>query len=340
MTLTGREAYMLKMNPLTGIAALLFLSIPATGPAAEPSAHRDIQPEIRLSVGRLNGKTGEFVYDAFGAASGIPGYKVSELQWQLNDVYMLGLGASVSATPRLRFNVDYWRNVSEGYGAMDDFDWLYVGLDWSHWSYHEDTAVTEVSSLDLNGEFTLFDFIDEKSNTAITGLLGYKQERLAWQAKGGFGIYSDLENNGFRDVLVSFPDVPVITYKQDFQMPYIGIGIRSEANTRSMPIVLSASFRYSNQVHGDSVDTHHLRDLRFEDSGDHGTWQAYDIGIDFHFRPSLAFNLTYAAQRYAEIKATTTVTDLTTGEKTFFPGDSAGLDHRSNMVSLGLTYKF
>jgi plasminogen activator len=223
---------------------------------------------------------------------------------------------------------------------MDDFDWLYVGLDWSHWSYHEDTAVNEVSSLDLNGEFTLFDFTGERNATTITGLLGYRQDRLDWQAKGGFGIYSDIENQGFRDVQVTFPNVPVISYEQVFDTLYIGVGLRAVSNAGSRPITLSASFRYSNQAHGESDDIHHLRDLRFEDSGDHGTWQAYDIGIDFHFSSSLAFNLSYAAQRYAEIKATTTVTDLTTGEKTFFSGDASGLDHRSDLVSLGLTYKF
>jgi plasminogen activator len=233
-------------------------------------------------------------------------------------------------------NVDYWTAPSDGNGTMDDYDWLYVGLDWSHWSHHDDTSVTEVGSLDLNGEFTLYDF--GKKKTVITGLLGFKHDTLAWQSVGGYGIYSS--TGGYRDLFVTFPNTPGISYEQTFYMPYIGVGVRATTNNGSMPIVLSASFRYSNQVHGEGVDIHHLRDLRFEDSGDGGKWQAYDINIDFHLSKTLALNLGYAAQRYAEVKATTTMTDLASGDKFFFPGDAAGLDNRSNLLKMGLSYRF
>jgi plasminogen activator len=325
-------------NGFIGLTALALSTIPAAGLAAAPMAGSGIQSEIRLSAGRLNGVSGEFVYDAFGADSGIPGYKISELKWQLESVYLVGLGASITPNEWLKLNVDYWTNPSDGNGTMDDYDWLYVGLDWSHWSHHDDTTVTEVGSLDLNGEFTLYDFGTKK--TVITGLLGFKHDTLAWQSKGGYGIYSDMANLGYRDLFVTFPNTPGISYEQTFYMPYIGVGVRAITNNGSMPIVLSASFRYSNQVHGEDVDIHHLRDLRFEDSGDGGRWQAYDINIDFHLNETLALNLGYAAQRYAEVKATTTITDLVSGDKFFFPGDAAGLDHRSNLLKMGLSYRF
>jgi plasminogen activator len=327
---------MVTKTGIIGLGLLSLSSLALASPAADTAAQRGVQSEIRLSAGRLNGVSGEFVYDAFGADSGIPGYKLSELQWQLESVYLVGLGASITPNEWLRLNVDYWTAPSDGNGTMDDYDWLYVGLDWSHWSHHDDTTVTEVGSLDLNGEFTLYDF--GKKKTVITGLLGFKHDTLAWQSVGGYGIYSS--TGGYRDLFVTFPNTPGISYEQTFYMPYIGVGVRATTNNGSMPIVLSASFRYSNQVHGEGVDIHHLRDLRFEDSGDGGKWQAYDINIDFHLSKTLALNLGYAAQRYAEVKATTTMTDLASGDKFFFPGDAAGLDNRSNLLKMGLSYRF
>jgi plasminogen activator len=327
---------MVTKTGIIGLGLLSLSSLALASPAADTAAQRGVQSEIRLSAGRLNGVSGEFVYDAFGADSGIPGYKLSELQWQLESVYLVGLGASITPNEWLRLNVDYWTAPTDGNGTMDDYDWLYVGLDWSHWSHHDDTSVTEVGSLDLNGEFTLYDF--GKKKTVITGLLGFKHDTLAWQSVGGYGIYSS--TGGYRDLFVTFPNTPGISYEQTFYMPYIGVGVRATTNNGSMPIVLSASFRYSNQVHGEGVDIHHLRDLRFEDSGDGGKWQAYDINIDFHLSKTLALNLGYAAQRYAEVKATTTMTDLASGDKFFFPGDAAGLDHRSNLLKMGLSYRF
>jgi plasminogen activator len=327
---------MVTKTGIIGLGLLSLSSLALASPAADTAAQRGVQSEIRLSAGRLNGVSGEFVYDAFGADSGIPGYKLSELQWQLESVYLVGLGASITPNEWLRLNVDYWTAPSDGNGTMDDYDWLYVGLDWSHWSHHDDTSVTEVGSLDLNGEFTLYDF--GKKKTVITGLLGFKHDTLAWQSVGGYGIYSS--TGGYRDLFVTFPNTPGISYEQTFYMPYIGVGVRATTNNGSMPIVLSASFRYSNQVHGEGVDIHHLRDLRFEDSGDGGKWQAYDINIDFHLSKTLALNLGYAAQRYAEVKATTTMTDLASGDKFFFPGDAAGLDNRSNLLKMGLSYRF
>ncbi|HEX9802831.1 MAG TPA: omptin family outer membrane protease, partial [Gammaproteobacteria bacterium] len=327
---------MVTKTGIIGLGLLSLSSLALASPAADTAAQRGVQSEIRLSASRLNGVSGEFVYDAFGADSGIPGYKLSELQWQLESVYLVGLGASITPNEWLRLNVDYWTAPSDGNGTMDDYDWLYVGLDWSHWSHHDDTTVTEVGSLDLNGEFTLYDF--GKKKTVITGLLGFKHDTLAWQSVGGYGIYSS--TGGYRDLFVTFPNTPGISYEQTFYMPYIGVGVRATTNNGSMPIVLSASFRYSNQVHGEGVDIHHLRDLRFEDSGDGGKWQAYDINIDFHLSKTLALNLGYAAQRYAEVKATTTMTDLASGDKFFFPGDAAGLDNRSNLLKMGLSYRF
>lgn len=312
-----------------GILSLIILSVAAQAETVGTVSDGGVDAELHVSMGLLNGRSGEYVYLA------LPGYKISQLDWDVSNVRMMGIGGSLRVNDRLRFNADHWRSVDEGDGTMDDYDWLYVGLDWSHWSRSEDTRVLDLSNTDVNAEVTLFEF--PQNDTAISALLGYKQEGIEWQAVGGYGIYSV---GGYRDTSVVFPNVPVITYEQRFDSPYIGLGLRSTGGRADLPIVLSAGIRYSPWVQGNAVDIHHLRALKFEDEGDGGKWMAYDVKIDFHVAQNLAVNLAYSSQTYDEIKGSTTVTDLATGAVFLYPGDAAGMDHSSSMISLGLSYAF
>ena len=317
--------------------ALLFTIVSTTALAEGvwSKSYNGIQTDLRVNAGRLSGDSGEYVYDAYGAASGIPGYKISELNWKIDSVYMLGIGASIRVNDWFILNADYWKNAAEGDGTMDDYDWLYVGLDWSHWSHHDDTTVTDVTSFDVNSEFKLFRFMEDK--TTLSAMLGYKRDHMAWESSGGYGVYSV---SSYRDTLVIFPNTPGISYMQTFEMPYAGLSISSLFKAQQVPVVLSASVRYSNVVHGEDVDDHHLRALRFEESGDNGKWNAFDIKLNFYPRKKWAIKLAYTQQDYEEIKASTVVTDLISGAVYFYPGASAGLDHRSSMISVGMSYQF
>lgn len=107
-----------------------------------------------------------------------------------------------------------------------------------------------------------------------------------------------------------------------------------------MDIKLSANLRYSQWTHGEDVDIHHLRDLRFEEEGDGGEWLGIDMLLDFRFHKNWSFLLGYSQNNYKEIKASMKVTDLITGDTTSYAGDSAGLDHSSGLLSLGMNYRF
>jgi plasminogen activator len=290
--------------------------------------------EYRVATGMLNGESGEYVYDADGFYTGIPGYKFSELKWELNDVHMLGVGGTYHANKRMRFNLDYWVNAGEQDGTMDDYDWVYVGSDWSHWSHHDNTAVTTAEKLDLNGDFTLY--ASRKSGGAISALVGYRQDRFGWESSGGYGIYSD---TAYRDTLVLFSDVPVISYEQTYRTPYIGVAMQSGGRGSGRKLQFDAKLRYSQWVSGEDVDHHLLRYLRFEEEGSGGDWIEYDVSLTYLLNKRASLNIAYSAQEYDEIKASTTVTDLLTGATTLYAGDSAGLDHSSQQLTLGFSFQ-
>ncbi|HEY0720220.1 MAG TPA: omptin family outer membrane protease [Gammaproteobacteria bacterium] len=302
--------------------------------ATQHTTHNETM-EIRLNGGYLTGQSGEYVYDADGAVTGIAGYKMSQLDWKIDTAYLVGVGASLKLGRRTRFNLDYWQNAADGEATMDDYDWFYVGADWSDWSHHENTTATEISNVDINGEFTFLKFDNEQAS--ITGIVGYRQDHLKWVAVGGTAIYSI---DSYRDSKVIFPETKGITYEQNFKTPYIGLGLHSAGESNELPIVLNASVQYSGWAQGDDSDTHHLRNLLFEESGDGGKWLGMNVSLEFFLSQVMSLNVAYAYQRYQEIKASTTMTDLTTGDVTYFGGASAGLEHSSRRTSVQFSYHF
>ncbi len=292
--------------------------------------------DIRLNVGTLSGKAGEYVYDPTGTESGIPGYKISQLNWTLEAVPMLGVGLSISPGKRLRFNFDYQRNIIDGKSTMDDYDWMYVGLDWSHWSHHDNTTVNRANNIDLNGEITLLQL--NRSKDAVTLLLGYKRSHIGWVARGGYGIYSDIEKRTYRDILLYFPpSVKGISYEQIFKLPYIGVGLHL---TGRKDTTLTARLRYSNRVSGEAIDYHHLRNLRFDEYGERGTWHALDLKAAIPIDRQLTLDISYTFEHHQEIKTMTVITDLLTGDKTVYPQGSGGMDRQSSLFAVGITGRF
>ena len=298
--------------------------------------------ELRVATALLNGQSGEYVSDPYGIHTGIPGYKLSELQWQLDNVLMLGVGVSYRANGRLSLNVDYWMldidipplDIDrDGDGVMDDYDWLIEGMDWTHWSHHDNTTVTDATKFDLNADFTLHS--DTAAGYAVNAKVGYRQDRFGWGSVGGYGIYTDTT---FRDTPVLFPDIPVITYEQTYRTPYLGLSLSAAGVGEGKRISLDASVRYSRWVRGDDVDVHILRDLRFETGGSGGSWREYGVSLSYLLDERLTLSLAYADQEYGETRGNTFVTDLLTGVMSMVPGETGSLDHHSRQISLGLRY--
>lgn len=314
--------------------ALMLCGLPLGAAAQTVAVSDDGMTQISLKAGMMSGESGEYVYDADGSASGISGYKLSELQWELDDVLMAGINLRHRFSEGFALGVDYWTNAGDGDGYMTDYDWLYIGLDWSHRSQHPNTTARDVNRLDISGEFLLNR--NEHERFEVYALLGYRRDHFDWQSKGGTAIYSNVT---FRDTYLVFADIPVISYEQTWQAPYLGLGIRSTSLVSGRRVTAEFNARYSVWAEGEDIDIHHLRDLRFEESGKDGQWLDLQLNVDVALDTNLDLTFGVSHSVYSEVKGPTTITDLTNGATSYYPGDAAGLDHSSTMLSLGLNYR-
>ncbi|MFO8025805.1 omptin family outer membrane protease, partial [Thiohalophilus sp.] len=109
-------------------------------------ASHDRQSEAWLAVGVAQGKANELVY---GQPSRWPrDYRLSQLIWETRQLPILSAGVR-ARSDRVTFNLRGRLGIPAGDAVMDDYDWLDVNRDWTHWSHHEDTAVIETWGWDL-----------------------------------------------------------------------------------------------------------------------------------------------------------------------------------------------
>ncbi len=313
----------------------LFLALPAyadTEPLPEGGKQANIRIErdvvvisAHMGVAYLNGDATELVYDAD------TGRKISELQWGLDNVYMLNVGAAVSPLSWLTLSADFWINLNKGDGDMDDYDFLATNYSgYTHWSHHDDTDLEQGLMLDLNAAFTFYSF----GETSFNGIVGYKYDNWEWESRGGTYTYSSYY---LFDTVGSFPDgEKAISYNHWFHVPYVGLGFESSAGK----VFFRGRVIASPLVSAEDEDIHHMRNLRFEEDFDTSSMYGVDLAIGYEVTPNFALTAAFKYQKYEEAKGETTITDLTTGQKYHYPGDAAGTDHTSSMISAGLEYRF
>lgn len=311
------------------------LASPAVAVEATKSATKETTISInhhvvvvsgRMSLGRATGEAEETVF--------VPelGHQLSKLQWDIDDVYMLGLGGSVAPLSWLKLNADVWFKINDGDGTMDDYDYFLLDSAYTDWSHHENVDLTKGLIFDVNAEFTFYRW--EKSN--FFGILGFKHDNWKWEARGGDYVYSTY---ALYDTVGSFADDQlVISYEQKFYAPYLGIGFSSDLDVT--PITFSGRFIYSPLVSAEDKDQHHLRNLVFEEDFDDGRLYAFDLNGAYRFTRNFALMASYHYQKYDRVRGGTTVTDLDTGEVTKYRGDVAGIDNDLGMFSLSAVFSF
>ncbi len=280
----------------------------------------------RMSLGIISGQSQELVY--------IPelNHKLSQLNWDIKDVYMLGLGGTVSPLPWLKFNIDVWLKLNEGEGNMDDYDWFLEDYQYTHWSHHEDVDLTKGLMFDVSADVKLY----EHEQTKFYGIAGFKHDTWEWKAYGGDYVYSSYY---LYDTVGSFVDGELgITYEQNFYVPYLGFGFTSDLT--ETPFTFSGRVIGSTFVYGEDKDQHHMRDLIFVEEFDSGQMFAVDLAGSYHFTQNVSLMFSYHYQDYQELKGETIITDISTGEVTKYNGDVAGMDHRSSMLSFSALYQF
>jgi plasminogen activator len=218
----GIRSCLLLLRACGAAAAALLPGLLATSAsAADRTAPVLANGTVSLEVytGAFSATARELVYDVPGT-----GQKVSQLNWQVDRAALLGARLSYAATPWLTLRADGWTAFAAS-SAMDDFDWLfgYSGADsWSDWSHHREVGLPVDYRLDASAEAAVW----RGSGTVLSVLAGLRYETMKWNARGGSYIYS---TNGFRDDVGSFdPGEPIISYRQWWTTPYLGVAVAHE----------------------------------------------------------------------------------------------------------------
>jgi len=278
----------------------------------------------RISAGLLTGQANELVYWPAGSDN-----KLSQLIWSIQNVLMVGAGVTIQPVEWLKINGDIFFNANSGSNELDDYDWRYTTSLWSDWSHHDDVELTKGTMFDVNAEFIFF----RNQNTAISAIVGYKQDNWEWEARGGEFIYSI---GGFRNTSGTFMDgVLGITYEQTFQVPYLGIGFEIDIE----PVTLDGRIAASFLSMASDTDHHHVRDLVYERDFDLGTMFSLNFGATYTFTKHIALGGRFQLTKYFTTTGDTTITRQTTGEQTVY-NDIAGIDNEISMFLLSLIFMF
>ncbi len=320
----------------TALATCFFLSVPSVDAAvnvvnSEKSAElvksENADGSVKFSLGLgaayLTGESHELVY--------WPEYnnhKASELTWKIDSLYMANINATLDIYNDWFIHFDGWFKVTDGDGAMDDYDWMNVGGDWTDWSHHDDTDVTSASMIDISGGWKAVN----KERFTLSGLVGYKRDVFGWESYGGSYIYSE---SGFRDSSGNFADGALgISYEQTFSSIYVGLGAEF---TLSDMISLSGRAIYSPIVQAEADDHHYESNFVTYDDFSGGDMFGFDVSVIINISKSLALDVGYSYLNYDEMQGDS---DWDYGYGIYTAADGAGADHNSSWFSVGLRYSF
>lgn len=295
-----------------------------------------------VSLSTINGTSKEVVYSGDD--------KISELTWRLEDVSLLGLNVSNLIHDQIVFNAGIKINTGNPDSTMDDYDWLSdVHNDWTHWSNHPETSVEEVFKLDVNLQGLIF----QSNKNTIYGIIGYKYDTFKWIASNtGTYTYTTADNtachndssisctynNNYRDTTwSSTSDSPGITYNQYFYGMYVGLGV---VGSFSDALVINGDIKYSPMISANDEDTHHNRDLYFEENFEDISLLELAVNLKYVLNKNFSFFLGYSYMEYELTKGDTYITDLSTNIVYYGGEDSSGISHDSYMYTYGIKLSF
>jgi plasminogen activator len=318
---------LLALSVLTAVPARAMhaSSAPPGGPQAQVGP---VSFSLGASIGLVDGTAYERVY-----APQVRDFKVSELTWDLKNIAMVGVQGTAEIEKRFRINLGYWSAVSEGDGSMVDRDWLLLDADsddeWTHESRHPDTTLDSGSMLDLNLDVRAFSL----GALSVSGIFGYKRDEWEWSARGGDYVYTwDTNGDGlisgdeFRAYRGSFPDGQlVIKYRQEYEVPYLGVGCEGEWGTFGV----HGHLLYSPWVSAADHDDHVLRDITFEGDFSDGSWFGAGLSANWLFAPRWFATAAVEYQKYDEMTSDVTIY-----------GDSSSVEMETVMLLLAAGFRF
>lgn len=277
---------------------------------------------ISSSIGMLNGKSLETVYDAN------TGHKESQLEWKIKNLAILKGDISWDAYSFLTLTAQGWTSITSGSGHMDDYDWnIAQQSGWTDHSSHPDTNINYANEYDLNLKGWIFQ--DNHIKAGIIG--GYQETRFSWTATGGTYNYDNGTDTG------TFPaGERGIGYRQQFTMPYIGLTGQYRIND----FEFNALFKFSDWVKAHDNDEHYKRSLTFREESTDSRFYGASVDAGYYFTPNAKIFADFTYNKYEEGKGSTQVYDNNTGSVESFGGESAGISNSNTVMTAGLLYRF
>lgn len=306
---------------------------------AEVFKHKNNKVLTYLSIGQASVKANELVYAQ--PPTYPANHKLSHLIWETKNIPMMMAGMRIIVDKKHRLNIEAQFNVAKESGVMDDYDWIYYNLDWSHWSHHEDTQLTDTLTLDINFDATIY----ENKGNKVSILVGYKKESWSWKSRGGSYIYSSepydspdsIMPTRYRDLSGTItPGLLAISYEQEFSMPYFGIKYESVLDKWN----INLQYDYSTLVNVSSVDHHHIRSLIFKDDFEKGVMNSFKFKIGYQLDKNFDIHLKYISQNYEEVRGNTTYIDSNTGSSLGRCVNCAGADNSNETWFIGTSFSY
>lgn len=278
--------------------------------------------KVSTSLGLLSAESQESVYQPENQ-----GHKVSQLDWKVKNAPIIKMDISWDLLSRLTLTAKGWSTLSSADGFMDNYDWLNQNqINWSEWSHHSKTNLNHANEIDLNVKFWLLN----NNNYRIGAISGYQQSNNSWVAYGGDLIYS----NGSQLIKLS-DDIMAISYKQKFNMPYIGLA----GHYRHQNFELNTMFKYSSWVNANGYDKHHLRNQTFNDTSKNSRYYGVAMDVGYYVTKNTKVFVEASWNRYSEGKGNSQMLNQATGQS-INTLKGAGIAYRNQTLSLGLQHKF
>jgi outer membrane protease len=301
----------------------------------------EFNPTVTMgaAVSHVTGSAHEYVFRNNGA------YTQSRLDWQINDVNMLNASIGVRLTPWVSFQLSGGTKLN-GESELDDYDWELKGHDWTQWSNHPQTTITDANRVDVSGNLSLF----RHPNFTLDAIGGVRWNQWGFKAFGGHQIStSDINDPAkFRDTALDFPAEPIIGYKQNLITPYLGM----QLNVMFDHFAFDAAVAASPFSSAHDYDQHFLgRHTLYQGSFHNGNYVDYKFGGSWKYSEKLTFTGNWEREQYSLTKGSTTGNTINlsgvngTGTVTtnknpgnVKEGPAGGFDNSTDRFSIGAVY--
>ncbi|MDR3623701.1 MAG: omptin family outer membrane protease [Chlamydiales bacterium] len=281
--------------------------------------------EVSLFTGYVYGGSNEIVFTGKGSSN--PLQKVSELNWRVRNLWVLGANLQQRLFDNQFFvRVDGWSRVSSGYSTMVDRDWE---------NFDEPDVMTDISTSTKTilpvaylVDAAIGYYFYQTKGLEMSVEIGYEYSQYYWKSFGARYSYDQ------GDTIGTLPQNELlIAYQQLLSVPYIGLNFDWTMNWLDLKIF----GKYTHLAYVKDKDNHVLRKILFVDRF-HAV-EFWSVGLDAKIPlwKWIDLDLKYVFEGLVPSVGNATMRE--DGGMTYTQG-GAGISHFHNLFTMGVTAHF